>query len=242
VVNRVLTLGGAVISHDHYAHGRSGPHQADSIHRCQIYSFPKAARDVNLRVKSIKERFPGIDIFLHGHSMGGTIACLAALEGQENLSGLILESAAIELHPKTASWTVRTAAKILSKISPSIKIGSAGYSDISRKPEVCERLKELSPIFGDNGGMTAKTAVLFIAAQDSLRKDLAKIRIPSLVTSGSDDYVTSVKGSEFAAGEIKKSKLKIYDGAYHLLHDELDETTNQFLDDIEDFVTKTDHF
>lgn len=47
--------------------------------------------------------------------MGGTIACLAALEGQENLSGLILESAAIELHPKTASWTVRTAAKILSK-------------------------------------------------------------------------------------------------------------------------------
>ena len=37
VVNRVLALGGAVISHDHYAHGRSGPHQADSIHRCQIY-------------------------------------------------------------------------------------------------------------------------------------------------------------------------------------------------------------
>ena len=37
VVNRVLALGGAVISHDHYAHGRSGPHQADSVHRCQIY-------------------------------------------------------------------------------------------------------------------------------------------------------------------------------------------------------------
>ena len=47
--------------------------------------------------------------------MGGTIACLAVLENQENLSGLILESAAIEMHPKTASWTVRTAAKILSK-------------------------------------------------------------------------------------------------------------------------------
>ena len=47
--------------------------------------------------------------------MGGMIACLAAIENQENLSGLILESAAIEMHPKTASWTVRTAAKILSK-------------------------------------------------------------------------------------------------------------------------------
>ena len=43
------------------------------------------------------------------------IACLAAIENQQNLSGLILESAAIEMHPKTASWTVRTAAKILSK-------------------------------------------------------------------------------------------------------------------------------
>ena len=30
--------------------------------------------------------------------------------------------------------------------------------------------------------------------QDNLRKDLAKIRIPTLVTSGSDDLVTSVKG------------------------------------------------
>ena len=47
--------------------------------------------------------------------MGGMIACLAAIENQQNLSGLILESAAIEMHPKTASWTVRTAAKILSK-------------------------------------------------------------------------------------------------------------------------------
>ena len=47
--------------------------------------------------------------------MGGMIACLAAIENQETLSGLILESAAIEMHPKTASWTVRTAAKILSK-------------------------------------------------------------------------------------------------------------------------------
>ena len=47
--------------------------------------------------------------------MGGMIACLAAIKNQENLSGLILESAAIEMHPKTASWTARTAAKILSK-------------------------------------------------------------------------------------------------------------------------------
>ena len=118
MVNRVLALGGAVISHDHYAHGRSGPHQADSVHRCQIYrytllynfyfdvritsvggvmvsidafqaldpgsipghrnffttftqlthfSFHNAARDINLRLKSTKERFPGVDIFLHGH-------------------------------------------------------------------------------------------------------------------------------------------------------------------------------
>ena len=33
----------------------------------RTFSFPKAARDVNLRVKSIKDRFPGVDIFLHGH-------------------------------------------------------------------------------------------------------------------------------------------------------------------------------
>ena len=31
------------------------------------FSFANAARDINLRLKSTKERFPGIDIFLHGH-------------------------------------------------------------------------------------------------------------------------------------------------------------------------------
>ena len=30
--------------------------------------------------------------------------------------------------------------------------------------------------------------------QDNLRKDLAKIRIPTLVTTGSDDLVTSAQG------------------------------------------------
>ena len=31
------------------------------------FSFANAARDINLRLKSVKERFPGVDIFLHGH-------------------------------------------------------------------------------------------------------------------------------------------------------------------------------
>lgn len=43
------------------------------------------------------DRQPGLPVFLLGHSAGGVLACLYALDHQNELAGLIVESFAFEL-------------------------------------------------------------------------------------------------------------------------------------------------
>ena len=40
LIKEVNRIGGAVYSHEHFAHGKSGPYDADSPFRCQIKRLP----------------------------------------------------------------------------------------------------------------------------------------------------------------------------------------------------------
>ena len=44
-----------------------------------------------------KSREPGLPVFLLGHSAGGVISCVYALEHQDELAGLICESFAFQV-------------------------------------------------------------------------------------------------------------------------------------------------
>ena len=39
VVERILSLGGAVYAHDHYGHGKSGPFEKTQKQRCQLIKW-----------------------------------------------------------------------------------------------------------------------------------------------------------------------------------------------------------
>ena len=45
----------------------------------------------------MKAREPGLPVFLLGHSAGGVVACVYALDHQEELAGLICESFAYQV-------------------------------------------------------------------------------------------------------------------------------------------------
>ena len=167
--------------------------------------------------------------------MGGLIATKSVIEGAI-VDCLILESAALQLHPDAAKPHIVLAAKILAKTLPSLKVGKAKNSDLSRNSAVCQAKEALSCDFGDNGGATAKTAVAMINTQKNVRLKLSEITCPTLIATGTDDRMADQKGSIFAAEMIKTSTLKIYDGAYHVLHDELEDTTAEFLRHLEDFL------
>lgn len=236
VVNALNAINIAVYAHEHYAHGKSGPVPVDSPARCQIPSLERAARDVIIRAEMAKEAHPGCPLFVYGHSLGGLISALVACNEPHLMDGLILEAAAFQIHPKTGKWYLILGAKILNWIMPSIKVGGLEFWSISRKTSVCDKKEEIYPLYGDVGGCTAGFAVHMINTQNDVLSRLDQIKVKALIATGTHDILTAESGSRQAHAKMSNSTLKIYQGAYHALHDELDETTAEYIDDVVAFI------
>uniref|UniRef100_A0A8C6S9K0 Monoglyceride lipase n=1 Tax=Neogobius melanostomus TaxID=47308 RepID=A0A8C6S9K0_9GOBI len=84
VAQRLKELQLLVFAHDHVGHGQS------EGERMNIKDFQIYVRDVLQHVDLMKNRHPGIPIFLVGHSMGGAISILTACERPSEFKGVVL--------------------------------------------------------------------------------------------------------------------------------------------------------
>ena len=237
LIEMINAIGGIIYAHDHFAHGKSGPYPKDHPKRCQIENLHHAARDVNFRVEEAKKKHPDIPLVVIGHSMGGLISALMVKENPENIDGLILEAPAFKIHEASAKWYLVLAGKILNRIAPEFKLAGGDVNFVSRDKDVCAECERLEPEYGDNGGMMARTAIHMLNVQTKLVTELNQIRVKTLVCQGTDDRLCSVEGSKQAHSQMPNSQIKLYEGAYHCLHDELPETTDAFLNDVKEFIS-----
>src|SRR5262249_3002854 len=86
-VGEQLTAGGLAV----YAVDLRGRGRSDG-ERFYVEKFADYVGDVATVVQLAKSREPGLPVFLLGHSAGGVVACVYALEHQAELAGLISES------------------------------------------------------------------------------------------------------------------------------------------------------
>ena len=235
LIEMILDSGGVIYSHDHFAHGKSGPYPKDHPKRCQLDLY-HTARDLNLRVEEIKKKHPNIPLVMLGHSLGGLISALMVKDNPENIDGLIFEAPSFKLHEASVKWYHILGAKILNRIAPEFKLGGGDVNLVSRYKDVCNEFDRLEPEYGDNGGMMARTAYHMLEVQKKLMTVLNQIQVNTLFCHGTDDRICSIEGSRHGHNQMTNSKLKTYDGAYHCLHDELPETTDAFLSDVKKFI------
>ncbi|CAG5082006.1 Oidioi.mRNA.OKI2018_I69.PAR.g10012.t1.cds [Oikopleura dioica] len=76
-IPKILGLGGVVYSHDHYAHGKSGPFEITHHDRCQLRSFDEAASDLSSRIEATKKENPGLPFILLGSCLGALLGLIA---------------------------------------------------------------------------------------------------------------------------------------------------------------------
>jgi alpha-beta hydrolase superfamily lysophospholipase len=88
---RLVTAGYAVYAMDLRGHGRSGGR------RVTVDSFDEYLDDFDAWVRRVKDNEPGRPMFLFGHSMGGVIVTLAAMDRQANVAGIITSAPALEV-------------------------------------------------------------------------------------------------------------------------------------------------
>ncbi|XP_023105849.2 monoglyceride lipase isoform X1 [Felis catus] len=244
-----------VFAHDHVGHGQS------EGERMVVSDFHVFIRDVLQHVDVMQKDYPGLPVFLLGHSMGGAITILTAAERPGLFSGMVLISPLVLASPESATtfkdypksmvkmatrvafssistsyWVF--AAKILNLVLPNMSLGPIDSSMLSRnKTEV--DIYNADPLIC-RAGLKVCFGNQLLNAVTRVERALPKLTLPFLLLQGSADRLCDSKGA-YLVMESSKSQdktLKIYEGAYHVLHKELPEVTNSVFHEINMWVSQ----
>ena len=185
--------------------------------RFYVETFDDYVSDVSHCVALVKSREPGVPLYLLGHSAGGVVACLFALDHQAELAGLVCESFAHQLPAPDFALAVF---KGLSHLAPHAHILHLKNEDFSRDPQAVAAMNA-DPLIAHETQPT-RTLAAMVRADERLKQGFPRLTLPVLILHGSADKATRPSGSQFfydAAGSKDKT-LKLYEGHVHdLLND-----------------------
>jgi len=203
---QLAAVGLAVHALDHRGRGRSDGE------RFYVEKHTDYVSDLKTFIDAVKLQDPGLPVFLLGHSAGGVLACVYALEHQSSIDGLICESFAFRLPAPALALNV---IKGLSRIAPRARVLRLKLDHFSRDPVVVEELKR-DPLIADEVQPT-NTVAEMVSADERLEREFQRIVLPVLIMHGTADRVTLPGGSQIFYDKVgsRDRTLKLYDGHYH---------------------------
>jgi alpha-beta hydrolase superfamily lysophospholipase len=185
--------------------------------RFYVQHFSDYVGDLATFVTMVKADEPGLPVFLLGHSAGGMVSCIYALDHQDQIAGLICESFA---HEVPAPDFALAAIKGLSHVAPHAHVIKLKNELFSRDPAVVA-VMNADPLIAHEVQPTQTMAEL-VRADERLKKEMSLVTLPVLILHGTQDKVTKPSGSQrfFDQTGSTDRTLKLYDGHYHdLLND-----------------------
>ncbi|MCX7768725.1 MAG: lysophospholipase [Flavobacteriales bacterium] len=229
VANYFLQKGFHVLVPDHRGHGRS------EGQRGHTPSYQALMRDMALYIKTSGDLFPGMPVFIYGHSMGGNLTLNYVLRHQDDRVVAVVASAPyLRLAFKPPAWKValgKMAAGIYPALSQRTGLETAA---ISRDEKVVQAY-ENDPLVHD-----VITASFFAAVHEAGEWALHHadtITVPALLLHGTGDRLTSWQASEtFARKAGEKVSFFRYEGLYHELHNEPEK--EQILQDVAGWLSR----
>lgn len=198
--------GVSVYAIDHRGHGNSGGE------RYEVENIMDFVNDLDQLVDLTKAREPGLPTFLLGHSAGGVMGAVYALEHQAKLTGLISESYALGVY---APDLALAALKGLSHIAPHLHVLDLKNKLFSRNPAVVAALDH-DPLIPQMLYPTGTVAAM-VRGTERLKAEFSRITLPVLIVHGTMDKVTEPAGSQlfFDHTGSKDKTLKFYDDYVH---------------------------
>ena len=200
--------------------------------RFYVRQFGDYVSDVDSLVHVVRSQQPGLPIFLLGHSAGGVVACLYAIEHQAGLAGLVCESFAFEVPAPDFALAVL---KGLGRIAPHAHVLRLKNEDFSRDPAVVADMNA-DPLIANEVQPTSTMAEL-VRADERLKKEFPLIRLPLLILHGTADRAAKPDGSRLfheRAGSADKT-IRLYEGHAHDLLRDLDK--ERVMEDIAAWLT-----
>jgi len=193
-----------------------GQSEGERFYVQSIYDY---VNEVDQLVDIAKSAHQDLPAFVLGHSAGGVVACLYALEHQDKIKGLICESFAYQVPAPDFALTVL---KGLSHLAPHLHTIKLKNEDFSRDASVIESMNN-DPLIAHES-QPSKTMEQLVIADERLKKEFSLITLPVLILHGTNDKATKYSGSQFFYDNTGASDktLKLYEGHYHDLLNDID--------------------
>jgi alpha-beta hydrolase superfamily lysophospholipase len=220
LAQRLGAAGIELVSIDLRGHGRS-PGERTWVARFDAYlDDARALLDAATR--------PGVPLFLMGHSMGGTIATLFAIERLDAfvskarpLAGLVLSSPALAPGKDVPRWML-AASRLVSRLWPRYPAMKIEPVLLSRDPLVVQA-NRADPLV-HHAAVPARTGAEILGAMARIEQGRGALRMPVLVYHGTADKLTEPEGSRAFVAHVGSPDrtLTLYEGAYHETMNDLD--------------------
>jgi acylglycerol lipase len=200
------------LAYDLRGHGKSGGQ------RGHVSSFNDYVLDTDILLEEAKERFPGMPLFLYGHSIGGLIVCYYVLLRKPQLNGVIITALSNKTSLQDQKFKVMLS-KVLGVIVPKMSIDTGLIpATISRDPDIVTRYVNDPLVHHKVSLGWGKSALETIAWSD---QHVGEWTLPVLFMHGEADQLGFKDGSREFASKIKSDcTLKIWPDLYHEVHNE----------------------
>jgi len=203
----------AVVAQDYRGHGRSGGA------RQRFDSVEQLMSDVEISVQNARTRYPGLPIFMFGHSMGGLVATEYALTHPQALKGVILSAPALKLDAEAGGAKLGIL-KLLAGVWPSLPVQAVDDSLFVRT--AAAKAAQASDPLISHDKLPAASALTFVRGIDRARARFGQFSTPLLVVHGSADVSTDPQGSRELVIQAKvsdKTMREVPGAAHDLLHE-----------------------
>lgn len=232
VAQRLKELQLLVFAHDHVGHGQS------EGERMNIKDFQIYVRDVLQHVDLMKNRHPGIPVFLVGHSMGGAISILTACERPSEFKGVVLIAPMVQMNPDSATPFKVFVAKVLNHMMPSLTLGAIESKWISRDKKQVEAYDSDELVY--HGRMRISFGMQLMGAVSRIEREVPNIHWPFYLLHGDVDKLCDIRGSHmmYESAPSADKKLKVYEGGYHALHHDLPEVAENVLKEVSAWISE----
>lgn len=203
-------------SMDLRGHGLSGGKRG----HCSDYEF--FMDDIELLISNTKKQFPNCPMILYGHSLGGNLVLNYSLFRENNFQLLIATSPWLKLSFDPPKLKVKLA-QLIGKIYPALtQKTNLNPLHLSQNKQVGEEYK-IDPLVHDY--ISVSTYLSILNAGNKVLENDSGLSTACLIMHGEDDYITSAKASkEFVLKNKQKTELKLWQGCYHELHNEKDQS------------------
>lgn len=193
--------------------------------------------DLHHLVEHVRAGDPGRPIYVLGHSMGGTIALLYALDHHDELAGAIISAPAVSEAAAPAALRLASrlfrVERVFSALTPRLGVLQLELEGISRDPAEVEAYRA-DPLV-TLGKMPIRTAAELAAAiRTRLTHDLGELRLPLLLLHGEADPIAPLAASEHVHAHAASDDLTLitYPELRHEIFNELPEDRARVVADL----------